>query len=469
MQIYNTFSRKKEEFLPLNPPLVTMYMCGPTVYNYFHIGNARSFIMADIVRRYLESKGFDVKFIMNLTDVDDNIIKKSIEEKRPASEVSQFYTNAFFEDIQKLKIKTATNYPKATMHVQDMINVIIELEKKGIAYNVDGNVFYDISKFPGYGKLSGKKTDELESGARVEINEAKRNPLDFSLWKKAKDGEPSWESPWGNGRPGWHIECTAMSTKHLGKSIDIHAGGNDLIFPHHENEIAQSEACFGQKFVKYWMHFGFLNIQNEKMSKSLGNFFTARDVLTKYSAETIRLFFAQTHYGGPLNFSDELLNSAKKGCEKISNLTELTDNQIQNNSQEGIIPEFDFQHYSNEFISVMDDDFNTPKAVAVIFDFIRAINTIISENEKINVQFYHQVKSYLKETAGSVLGIVDLNEVHTNSNLSLENDLIELLIKVRDTLKKEKQFSLADQVRDGLSKMGIILKDTKNGVTFKRN
>ncbi|MHB9040874.1 MAG: cysteine--tRNA ligase [Melioribacteraceae bacterium] len=469
MQIYNTFSRKKEEFTPLNPPLVTMYMCGPTVYNYFHIGNARSFIMADIVRRYLQFRGFDVKFIMNLTDVDDNIIKKALEEKRPADEVAQFYSKAFFEDINKLKIKPATTYPKATMHVQEMINVISELEKKGIAYNVDGNVFYDISKFPGYGKLSGKKTDELESGSRVEINEAKRNPLDFALWKKAKDGEPSWDSPWGKGRPGWHIECTAMSTKHLGKSIDIHAGGNDLIFPHHENEIAQSEACFEQKFVKFWMHFGFLNIQNEKMSKSLGNFFTARDVLAKYSAETIRLFFAQTHYGGPLNFSDELLNSAKKGCEKISNLIEVAENQIRNNSQEGVDPEFDFQKYRNDFMSVMDDDFNTPQAVAVIFDFIRAVNKIVAENEKINVRFFHQVKLMLKETAYDVLGIVDMDEKHTDSNLSIENELIELLIKVRDELKKEKQFSLADQVRDGLAKIGITIKDTKSGVTFKRD
>ncbi len=469
MQIYNTFSRKKEEFTPLNPPLVTMYMCGPTVYNYFHIGNARSFIMADIVRRYLQFRGFDVKFIMNLTDVDDNIIKKSLEEKRPADEVAQFYSKAFFEDINKLKIKPATTYPKATMHVQDMINVISELEKKGIAYNVDGNVFYDISKFPGYGKLSGKKTDELESGSRVEINEAKKNPLDFALWKKAKDGEPSWDSPWGKGRPGWHIECTAMSTKHLGKSIDIHAGGNDLIFPHHENEIAQSEACFEQKFVKYWMHFGFLNIQNEKMSKSLGNFFTARDVLAKYSAETIRLFFAQTHYGGPLNFSDELLNSAQKGCEKISNLIEVTENQIKNNYQDGLDPVFDFQKCHNDFMSVMDDDFNTPQAVAVIFDFIRAVNKIVSENEKINVRFFHHVKLMLKETAHDVLGIVDMNEKNTDSNLSIENELIELLIKVRDELKKEKQFSLADQVRDGLAKIGITIKDTKNGVTFKRN
>lgn len=469
MQIYNTFSRKKEEFEPLTPHSVSMYMCGPTVYNYFHIGNARSFIMADIVRRYLEYRDFSVRFVMNLTDVDDNIIKKSIEEKRPANEVSEFYSNAFFEDIKKLKIKPATLYPKATMHIKEMINVIRELEVKGIAYNVNGNVFYDISKFPDYGKLSGKKIDDLESGARVEINEDKKNPLDFSLWKKAKEGEPNWDSPWGKGRPGWHIECTAMSTKHLGSSIDIHAGGNDLIFPHHENEIAQSEACFDKKFVKYWMHFGFLNIQNEKMSKSLGNFFTARDVLTKYSAETIRLFFAQTHYGGPLNFSDELLAAAQKGCEKISNLIEVADNEIKQNSAEGIIPHFDFQKYRDDFVSVMDDDFNTPQAVAVIFDFIKSVNIIVAENERINVEFFEEVKKFLKELAHEILGIIDLTDPGTSSNKSLENDLIELLIKIRDTLKIEKQFVLADEIRNQLTKLGVNLKDTKTGVTFKRS
>ena len=468
MQIYNTFSRKKEDFTPLNPPKVTMYMCGPTVYNYFHIGNARSFIMADIIRRYLEYRNFDVKFIMNLTDVDDNIIKKSAEENRSAKEVSEFYSNAFFEDIKKLKIKTATVYPKATMHIEEMISVISDLEKKEIAYNIGGNVFYDISKFPDYGKLSGKKIEDLECGARVEINEEKRNPLDFALWKKAKPGEPSWDSPWGKGRPGWHIECTAMSTKHLGNSIDIHAGGNDLIFPHHENEIAQSEACFGQKFVKYWIHFGFLNIQNEKMSKSLGNFFTARDVLNKYSAETIRLFFAQTHYGGPLNFSDELLNSAQKGCEKISNLVETVENEIRKNSLEGFTPDFDFQKVRSDFVSVMDDDFNTPQGVAVIFDMIHSVNKIIAENKKINVKFFIEIKKIMHELAFGVLNIIDMEE-NKGFAESMDDQLIELLIGVRDLLKKEKNFKLADQIRDDLAKLGITLKDTKNGVTFKKN
>ena len=322
LSIYNTLTRKKEEFVPINPHEVKMYVCGPTVYDYFHIGNARSFIMADILRRYLEYKGYNVKYIMNLTDIDDRIIKKSIEEKIDAKLVAEKYTKAFFEDIEKLKVRRADVYPKATEHVHEIVNFIEQLEQNGFAYNVDGNVFYDVSKFKEYGKLSGKKLDELESGARVDVNEEKKNPLDFALWKKAKEGEPFWESPWGNGRPGWHIECSAMSCKHLGETFDIHAGGNDLIFPHHENEIAQSEAANRKKFVNYWIHFGFLNINNEKMSKSLGNFFTARDVLKLYSAESIRLLFGQTHYRGPLEFSDELLDSAKKGLEKFENLIE---------------------------------------------------------------------------------------------------------------------------------------------------
>ena len=284
MQIYNTLTKKKEEFIPIDPPNVKMYVCGPTVYDYFHIGNARSFVMADVIRKYLLYKGYKVTYAMNLTDVDDKIIKKSNEQKKDASQVAEQYINYFFEDIDRLKIMRADIYPKATAHMNDIISMIKKLEEKGIAYNVKGNVFYDVSKFNGYGKLSGKKTDDLESGARIEINEEKKNPLDFSLWKKAKEGEPSWESPWGNGRPGWHIECSAMSCRHLGDNFDIHAGGNDLIFPHHENEIAQSEGANGTKFVNYWIHFGFLNINEEKMSKSLNNFFTARDVLDKYPA-----------------------------------------------------------------------------------------------------------------------------------------------------------------------------------------
>ncbi|MFA5805668.1 MAG: cysteine--tRNA ligase [Melioribacteraceae bacterium] len=468
MKIYNTFTKSKEYFQPIHPPNVTMYMCGPTVYNYFHIGNARSFVMADIVRRYLEFKGFNVKFIMNITDVDDNIIKKANEEKKSTTDVANFYTEAFFEDVKRLKIKTASVYPKATLHISEMIEVIKELEKKGFAYNVDGNVFYDVSKFSNYGKLSGKNTEDLESGARVDVNEEKRNPLDFALWKKAKEGEPNWDSPWGKGRPGWHIECSAMSTKHLGKSIDIHAGGNDLIFPHHENEIAQSEACFEQKFVKYWLHFGFLNIQNEKMSKSLGNFFTAREVLDKYSAEAIRLFFAQTNYGGPLNFSDELLNSAQKGYEKIFNLAEKIEREINLSTKSEIIPNFDVKKYYSDFEKVMDDDFNSPQAAAVIFDFIRAANKIIAENNNIDSTFFHGLKKFLKDTAENVLGIIYFDDMTNELNPDIDNDQIESLIKKRGIAKKEKNFALADQIRAELINLGIILQDSKTGTTIKK-
>ncbi len=468
MKIYNTFTKSKEVFQPINPPNVTMYMCGPTVYNYFHIGNARSFVMVDIVRRYLEFKGFNVKFIMNITDVDDNIIKKSNEENKSSIEVANFYTEAFFEDVRRLKIKTASIYPKATLHIEEMIKVIKELEKKGFAYNVNGNVFYNVSKFSNYGKLSGKNTEDLESGARVDVNEEKKNPLDFALWKKAKEGEPSWDSPWGKGRPGWHIECSAMSTIHLGKSIDIHAGGNDLIFPHHENEIAQSEACFEQKFVKYWLHFGFLNIQDEKMSKSLGNFFTAREVLDKYSAEAIRLFFAQTNYGGPLNFSDELLNAAQKGYEKIFNLAEKIEREINIGTRSEIIPNFDVNKYYSDFEKVMDDDFNSPQAVAVIFDFIRAANKIIAENNNIDSAFFDKLKKFLKDTAEDVLGIIYFDDMTNELNPNVDNDQIESLIKKRDIAKKEKNFVLADRIRTELLNLGIILQDSKTGTTFKK-
>ncbi|MCL5029765.1 MAG: cysteine--tRNA ligase [Bacteroidetes bacterium] len=468
LSIYNTLTRTKEEFKPINPPNVKMYVCGPTVYDYFHIGNARSFIMADIIRRYLEFKGYEVKYIMNLTDVDDRIIKKSISEKRDAKLVADDYSKAFFEDIQKLKIKPADVYPKATNHIEEIIDIIKKLEEKGFAYNIDGNVFYNVNKFPEYGKLSGKKIDELESGARIEINEEKKDPLDFALWKKAKVGEPYWESPWGKGRPGWHIECSAMSCKHLGETFDIHAGGNDLIFPHHENEIAQSEAATGKKFVNYWVHFGFLNINNEKMSKSLGNFFTARDILKIYSAEAVRLAFAQTHYAGPLNFSDELLASAEKGLEKLKNLAEKIEEEIKINRVDGIIPQLEFEKYKTNFEAAMDEDFNSPQACAVIFDFIRDVNRAIAENENINIKFYLSVKEFLRKTAEGVLGILDFSKASTQNDGALENDLIELLIKLRHDAKLEKNYALSDRIRNELKNIGIELQDSKSGTTYKK-
>ncbi|MGA7836929.1 MAG: cysteine--tRNA ligase, partial [Ignavibacteriaceae bacterium] len=380
LKIYNTLTKQKEEFVPLNPPNVNFYMCGPTVYDFFHVGNARSFLMSDVLRRYLEYKGYKVKFVMNLTDVDDKIIKKSNQENVTSDKIAEKYINYFLEDVEKLGMKKADVYPRATQHMSEIIGMIKKLEDKGIAYNVNGNVFYDVSKFNGYGKLSGKKTDDLESGSRVEINEEKKNPLDFSLWKKAKEGEPYWESPWGKGRPGWHIECSAMSCKHLGDTFDIHGGGNDLIFPHHENEIAQSEGATGKPFVKYWMHFGFLNINEEKMSKSLGNFFTARDILKKYSPFAIRMFFTQAHYGGPLNFSDELLASAEKGLEKLNNLRTKISDELKSEKTDGVNPDFNFQKFEDKFVEVMDDDFNTPQGIAVLFDFAKEVNRLIADN-----------------------------------------------------------------------------------------
>ncbi|MCS7052806.1 MAG: cysteine--tRNA ligase [Ignavibacterium sp.] len=465
IKIYNTLTKQKEELIPLNPPNIRMYMCGPTVYDYFHIGNARSFIMSDIVRRYLEYKGYNVTFVMNLTDVDDKIIKKSIEENKTSKEVAEFYINEFFKDIERLKIKRASFYPKATEFINDMIDMIKKLEQKGIAYNVDGNVFYDVTKFQDYGKLSGKNINELEAGSRVEINEEKKHPLDFALWKKAKEGEPFWESPWGKGRPGWHIECSAMSCKLLGESFDIHAGGHDLIFPHHENEIAQSEAANQKPFVKYWIHFGFLNINEEKMSKSLGNFFTAREILESYSAEAIRLFFAQAHYRGPVNFSEELIKAAEKGFEKIQNTYDRINDELKNENLPQVETDFNFNQWYEKFEQAMDDDFNTASAVATIFDFSREVNKIISEGNY-NKNFLLKSKEYFDKTAEGVLGLLK-SDISSNQP-SLEDELIEILIKIRNEAKQNKNYTLSDKIRDELKKIGIILQDSKTGTTYKK-
>ena len=469
LKIYNTLTKRIEKFEPLDPPNVRFYMCGPTVYDYFHIGNARSFVMADIVRRYLEYSGYKVKFVMNLTDVDDKIIKKSNEEKAAFNDVSEKYIKAFFEDFEKLKIKKADVYPKATQHIGDIIKMIETLEDKGFAYNVDGNVFYDVSKFKGYGKLSGKNIDELESGVRIDVNEEKKDPLDFALWKKAKEGEPYWESPWGKGRPGWHVECSAMSCKHLGNNFDIHAGGNDLIFPHHENEIAQSEAANGEKFVNYWMHFGFLNIDNEKMSKSLGNFFTARDVLKKYSAEAVRLFFAQAYYRGPLNFNDELLAAAERGAAKLNNFAENINERITSGKTGGKHPSINLSAYEEKFKAAMDDDINSAQAVAVIFDFVREVNKTIAEEDDINIEFYKSVKDFLNRTAVNVLGIINFESPSKAPGEGLSKELIQLLIDIRVEAKKSKNFSLADEIRERLNKLGIELRDSKDGTKYKIN
>ena len=471
LSIYNTLTKKKEIFEPIDPPEVRIYMCGPTVYDFFHIGNARSFVMADVVRRYLLYRGYKVKFVMNLTDVDDKIIKRSNEENENFTAFAEKYINAFFDDLDKLKLMRADNYPKATEHMDEIIKMVESLEDKGYAYNIDGNVFYDVSKFKEYGKLSGKNIDDLISGARIDINEEKKNPLDFALWKKAKSGEPYWKSRWGNGRPGWHIECSAMSCNLLGEYFDIHAGGNDLIFPHHENEIAQSVASNEKPFVKYWMHFGFLNIDNEKMSKSLGNFFTARDVLARHSAEAIRLFFAQAYYRGPLNFNDELLASAEKGLEKFENLVEKINLELSNNITNGVKPELDIKLFEDNFTAAMDDDFNTAQAVAVIFDFVKEVNRAIGESasggENINTQFYTEVKEFLEKTSVGVLGIMNFDVKESTVGKDFDVNLIEEMIEQRSEAKKDKNYSLADEIRNKLKELGVELKDSKKGTTYK--
>ena len=463
MLIYNTLTKKKEEFIPINPPNVTMYVCGPTIYDYFHIGNARSFVMSDIVRRYLEYKGYKVTFAMNITDVDDKLIKKANEENVKVEEVANKYADAFFEDIENLGIKKANIYPKATEHMDEIINLINSLVEKGIAYNVDGNVFYSVKDFKDYGKLSGKNIDDLVSGARIEINDEKKNPLDFSLWKKVKPDEPYWDSPWGKGRPGWHVECSAMSMKHLGKTIDIHAGGTDLVFPHHENEIAQSEACCTKKFVNYWIHFGFLNLNQEKMSKSLGNFFTARDILKRYSANAVRYFFSQTHFSGPLNFTDELLASAEKGLEKIYNLAQRI--QKITPSQSGNLVDFEIERYLFAFESAMDDNFNSPQALASIYDFIRDFNKFLNKNDQISDEVINSAKKFLTSTLTDVLGIVIFSERAEKD--SKEAELVEVLIELRNKAKLEKNYGLADEIRGKLNEIGIILEDSKEGTSYK--
>jgi len=465
IKFYNTLTKKLEEFQPLIPEKISMYMCGPTVYDYFHIGNARSFVMADIINRYFRYKGFDVKFVMNLTDIDDKIINKAIEEKIDAKLVAEKYTRAFFEDIEKLKIKPADFYPKATDNFDGIVNLISKLVENGSAYVVDGDVFFNVENFNGYGKLSGKKLEDLISGARVDVNEQKKNPADFALWKSTKPGEPFWESPWGKGRPGWHIECSVMSMKNLGETFDIHAGGNDLIFPHHENEIAQSEAATKKPLARYWIHFGFLNIDNQKMSKSLGNFFTLRDVLKKFSAEALRLLYCQTLYSAPLNFSDDLLASSETALKRIKNtIHQINTSLYAEENQE----KFSTEKFISQFESSMDDNFNTPQALATIFDLCKEINLFISRHEKLSEENRKQMLSTIKLIGGDVLGIIDFTE-KTGHGETLLNNLMNIIISIRNDARNEKRFEVSDKIRDELKKLQIELEDKKGQTTWKIN
>lgn len=464
MKLYNTLTRTKEEFVPLEEGKVKMYVCGPTVYNYIHIGNARPFIIFDTLRRYLEYRGYNVTYVQNFTDVDDKIIKRGHEEQISPDEVANKYIDEYFVDADGLGIKRADVHPRVTDNIQQIIDFVKDLEKKGYAYEVNGDVYFDTKKFEEYGKLSKQKQDELEAGARIEVNDQKRHPMDFVLWKSKKEGEPGWDSPWGEGRPGWHIECSVMSNRYLGETIDIHAGGQDLAFPHHENEIAQSEARSGKIFSNYWVHNGYININNEKMSKSKGNFFTVRDISRLYDLEIVRFFMLSAHYRNPVNFSDEMLTQAKSGLERLYNAKEKLEFTISNlqetnitDTEKNLVIELD--NYRTKFINAMEDDLNTADAVSVIFELSKFINSNV--NEKSNLEFAKKCLDEFNELT-SVLNIVN-----KKSDDMLDEE-IENLIQQRVDAKKNKDFKLADDIRQELLDKGIILEDTRQGTKWKR-
>ena len=465
MKIHNTLTNKEEEFTPLEPGKVKMYVCGPTVYNFMHIGNARPIIIFDTVRRYFEYKGYDVNYVSNFTDVDDKIIKRANEEGVTAAEISERYIKEAKTDMEGLNVLPATKNPKATEEIDGMIEMIEELIAKGHAYAKNGSVYFRTRSFEGYGKLSNKNIDDLEAGARIAVNDEKEDPLDFVLWKPKKEGEPFWISPWGEGRPGWHIECSVMSKKYLGEQIDIHAGGEDLIFPHHENEIAQSESASGKSFANYWMHNAFLNIDNKKMSKSLGNFFTVRDISDKYDLQVLRFFMLSAHYRSPLNFSAELMEASKNSLERIlTGVENLKDVQKKNNTSPITDAELSNLEMAkvlkDKFVAAMDDDFNTADAISAIFELIKLSNTSLNENSTLE---YANGLLNIIEPLCDVLGII------TERKTEILDSEIEDLIEQRTQARKNKDFALADKIRNDLLDRGIVLEDTREGVKWKRS
>lgn len=467
MKVYNTLSRQKEEFIPLEEGKVKMYVCGPTVYNFIHIGNARPMIVFDTVRRYMEYKGFEVNFVSNFTDVDDKIIKKAMEEGITAQEISRRYIEECKKDMAGLNVKPATTHPLATEEIDGMLEMISTLIDKGYAYPApDGTVYFRTRKFKEYGKLSHKNLDDLQAGHRdIKVTgEDKEDSLDFVLWKPKKDGEPYWESPWCQGRPGWHIECSVMSRKYLGEEIDIHAGGEDLIFPHHENEIAQSEACNGKIFARYWLHNGFLNIDNKKMSKSLGNFFTVREISEKYDLQVLRFFMLSAHYRSPLNFSAELMEAAKNGLERIHNGAENLKHLSKNSEKEQMTEDekkiwAESQGFITKFETAMEDDFNTADGISAVFELVKYINTKVNgASSKELLELLYQRLSLLCDILGIIL----------EKKEEILDEEIENLIAERQAARKERNFARADEIREQLLKQGIVLEDTREGVKWKR-
>ncbi len=461
MKIYNTLTRKKEEFVPIREGEVSIYVCGPTVYNFFHIGNARPFVVFDTLRKYMEYSGYKVKFVQNFTDVDDKIINRAREEGITAPEVAEKYIGEYYKDAAALNVKKADVHPRVSEHIPDIIAFVQTLIDKGYAYEADGDVYFSTRKFEGYGKLSGQNIDDLESGARIAVGEVKQDPLDFALWKARKaDDEIAWESPWGMGRPGWHIECSAMSKKHLGDTIDIHAGGQDLQFPHHENEIAQSECCNGVPFAHYWMHNGYITIDNEKMSKSKGNFFTVRDILKDYKGEVMRFFLLSGHYRSPINFSDTLMEQAKNGLARMENCKENlaylagagADGDMAGAEQEALAG---YDKYREAFKKAMDDDLNTADAISAVFELVTAANTAVKDGA---------TKAFAKASLDTLMEFADVLGLLQGEDDNAVDDEIQKLVDERQEARKAKNFARADEIRDLLKAKGITLKDTPQGV-----
>lgn len=468
MKIFNTLTRKKDEFKPINEGKVGIYVCGPTVYDYIHIGNARPMIVFDTLRRYFEYKGYEVNYVSNFTDVDDKIIKKAIDEGIDAKVVSEKFIEECKKDMEALNVREASVHPKATEEIDDMIAMVETLIQKEYAYEVNGTVYFRTRKFSDYGKLSKKNLDDLRSGNRellVSGEDEKEDPLDFVLWKPKKDGEPSWKSPWGDGRPGWHLECSVMSKKYIGDVIDIHAGGEDLIFPHHENEIAQSEAANGTEFARYWMHNGFLKINNEKMSKSLGNFFTVREIGEKYNLQVIRFFMLSAHYRSPLNFSAELVEASKSGLDRIKTGA-LHLEEAAAAGKDGAMSEAEQEHAAvidklvTKYEEAMEDDLNTADAISVIFELIKHTNTTVKTGES--------TKAYVEQAYNTLCKLTDVLGISLKEEVVLLDDEIENLIQERQEARKAKNFARADEIRDLLTEKGIILEDTREGVRWKR-
>lgn len=458
MKIFNTLTRNKDEFVPINEGEVKIYACGPTVYNFIHIGNARPLCVFDVLRRYLIWRGYKVKFVQNFTDIDDKLIKKANEEGITVPEVAERYIKEFKVDSKGLNVMEADVHPRATENIDKIIEIISELFEKGYAYKAGNDVYYRAKKFDGYGKLSHQPLEELEAGARISVGDIKEDPMDFCLWKGAKEGEPFWESPWGKGRPGWHIECSAMAGRYLGKTIDIHCGGLDLIFPHHENEIAQSEAANGCEFAHYWMHNGFINVDNHKMSKSLNNFFTVRDVAKAYGYEPIRYLMISSQYRGPINYSVDIIEQSKNALERLYNCRDNIDFALKNAPDGGEKPEF-CETRKQEFIAAMDDDLNTADALAAVFNLVREINTAIANGAKKNIL------EACAATFDELNGVLGLVYNRKSDNIDSE---IEELINRRTEARKNKDFKTADEIRDKLKSMGIVLEDTPQGVKWTR-